>query len=340
MKIAGQTIANGDIPYLIAEVSCNHCGDIHKATELIKAAKEAGADAVKFQAYTPDTITLDLRTKDFLIHSGPWRGKSLYDLYKEAHTPFEWFPALFGMADHVGITMFASVFDKSSVDMLERLGCPAYKIASMEIVDIPLIKHAAATGKPLIVSTGMASEREVLQAIGATKRGNTAFLACVSNYDDRASGPELYRLGHLQGMCDISGLSDHTTGEVMATGAAAMGAAIIEKHLILDRSDPSPDAGFSSTPEEFAVMRSYVHEVWFSLVREGHLYDIEENSRIFRRSLYAVADIKKGERLTEENIRSIRPGYGMEPAMLPRILGKKAAIDIQRGDALRKDMLK
>lgn len=339
MKIAGREIANGRLPYLVAECSCNHCGDIHKATELIKAAKAAGADAVKFQAYTPDTITLNSDKPDFLIKSGPWKGRSLYDLYKEAHTPFEWFPALYGMADHVGITMFASVFDKSSVDMLERLGCPAYKIASMEIVDIPLIKYAASTGKPLIISTGMASDKEVLQALGASIRSNTAFLACVSNYSERYSGPELYRMKQLQSMCDIVGVSDHTLGNSIAVGATAMRAAIIEKHMIMDVIHPSHDAKFSITPEDFGEMKKAVHQVWLSNTRESTLHDTEEDSRIFRRSLYVVKDIKKGEKFTEANVRSIRPGWGMEPALLPRVIGRKACVDIPRGTALTRDMI-
>lgn len=340
MKIAGHTIANGRLPYLIAEISCNHCGSFEKALELINAAADAGADAVKFQAYTPDTITIDHHSQDFLIQSGPWKGKSLYDLYKEAHTPFDWFPDLFHRAETQRVAMFASVFDKSSVDMLEHLGCPAYKIASMEIVDIPLIKYAASTGKPLIISTGMASDKEVLQAIGASKRGNTAFLACVSNYNERRTGPELYRMKQLQEMCDIVGVSDHTLGDVIAIGATSMGAAIIEKHMVMDVNDPSHDAKFSITPYEFSEMRNAVHQAWNSISRESKLEDVEEDSRVFRRSLYVVKDIAKGEKLTEANVRSIRPGYGMEPALLPRILGRKATSAIQRGTALRKDMIK
>jgi len=341
MKINGREIANGLMPYLICEISCNHCGDIHKATELIKAAKKAGADAVKFQAYTPDTITIDHRGPDFLIKAGPWKGQSLYDLYKKAHTPFAWFPALYGMADHVGITMFASVFDKSSVDMLERIGCPAYKIASMEIVDTPLIRYAADTGKPLIISTGMASELEVGRAIHASRRNSTAFLACVSSYPAHPAHPELNRLRVLMNTTDISGISDHTVSDEMAIGATAMGAAIIEKHLILDSSEDSLDADFSLTPEEFKRMADAVSNVWMSTRPMGsEVHDPEEDSRIFRRSLYAVENIRKGEKLNESNVRSIRPGNGMPPAMLPKILGKRAAVDIQRGTAMSRELIK
>jgi pseudaminic acid synthase len=342
MKIAGVEVANGRLPYLIAEISCNHCGSLDKARELIAAAKAAGADAVKFQAYTPDTITIDHLSPDFLLRSGPWKGKSLYQLYKEAHTPFEWFPVLYEHADKVRIPLFASVFDKSSVDMLEKLGCPAYKIASMEIVDLPLIRYAAATGKPMIISTGMASDKEIVAATMASKRTNTAFLACVSNYPARDTDPELYRLRRLQEMCDIVGISDHTLGDHIAVGATALGASIIEKHFILDIMDESHDANFSLDPEAFSRMRDAVHNVWMSVSSgPSALVDVEEDSRVFRRSIYVVEDIKKGQLFTEQNIRSIRPGFGMEPAMLTRLVGRrKAAMDLTRGTALKKEMVK
>lgn len=340
MKIAGQEIGRGQRPYLIAEVSCNHCGDIHKATELIKAAKAAKADAVKFQAYEPDTITIDHDSDDFRIQTGPWKGRTLHDLYKEAHTPFAWFPALFGMADHVGITMFASVFDKTSVDMLERLGCPAYKIASMEIVDIPLIKYAAATGKPLIISTGMASEKEIMQAIGASKMRNTAFLACVSAYPSHPGDPGLARLKRLQDLCEVVGISDHTPSNEMAIGATALGAAIIEKHLKL-KDTTTLDEEFSLTPAQFKGMAWSAHQTWFSASGKKFLFDNEDDSRIFRRSLFVVKDIKRGQLLSEDNIRSIRPGKGLPPYLFPRLVGKKrAAIDIKRGTPLSKDLIK
>lgn len=340
MKIAGREIGRGNRPYLIAEVSCNHTGDIHKATELIKAAKASGADAVKFQAYEPDTITIDHDSDDFRIQTGPWAGQTLHQLYTKAHTPFAWFPALFGMADYVGITMFASVFDKSSVDMLERLGCPAYKIASMEIVDIPLIKYAASTGKPLIISTGMASDKEIMQAIGASKMRNTAFLSCISSYPSHPSDPGLMRLRRLQDMCEVVGISDHTKTDETAIGATALGAAIIEKHMKLP-GDITLDDEFSLTPKEFDDMRHHVFETWLSCNNPQPHMNIERDSRIFRRSLFVVQDIKKGQLLSEDNIRSIRPGYGMPPYLLPRLVGKKrAAVDIKRGTPLSKDLLK
>lgn len=340
MKIAGTEIGRGHRPFIVAEVSCNHNGDIHLATELIKAAKAAGADAVKFQAYEPDTITLDHNGDDFILKSGPWQGMTLYQLYKEAQTPFAWFPALFGMADHVGIPMFASVFDKSSIDMLERIGCPAYKIASMEIVDIPLIKYAAATGKPLIISTGMASEREIMQAIGASKMRNTVFLACVSSYPASVHDPELARLKRLQELCEVAGVSDHTITTEIAVAATALGAAVIEKHLMLPDTK-THDKDFSMTPDQFRDMVDAVHQTWNSAFGQWQKIELEEDTRPLRRSLYAVADIKKGELLSDDNVRSIRPGYGMPPYLLPRLIGKKrAAVDIPRGTALKKELLK
>ncbi len=339
MNINGREIGGNNPPYLISEISCNHCGDLDKAVALIQAAKNAGADAVKFQAYTPDTITLNYPGNDFLIKEGKWLGWTLYDLYKEAHTPFEWFPILYEEADKIELTMFASVFDRSSIDMLEHLGCPAYKIASMEIVDTPLIKYAASTKKPLIISTGMASRREIDAAYRAAGSRNVALLACVSAYPSLESEPSLRRLALLQSRYPLVGLSDHCLWHEIPVAATAMGAVMIEKHLCLDRDDPSQDATFSITPEDFREMCDHVNDIYESL-NDSDISENEMSSRQFRRSLYVTADIEKGEKFTPENIRSIRPGYGLDPARYPTILRRKAAVDIKAGTALTKEMIK
>ncbi len=340
MNINGREIGKNNPPYLIAEVSCNHCGSIDKAVELIHAAHNAGADAVKFQAYTPETITLNYSGSDFLIKEGLWQGWTMHDLYREAHTPFEWFPILYEEADRIGITMFASVFDRTSVDMLEHLGCPAYKIASMEIVDIPLIEYAAATGKSIILSTGMADEKEIATAFRAASRrapGNVAVLACVSSYPASTTEPALSRLAYLKDNYPRVGLSDHTEVHDIAIAATAMGTMMIEKHLIMAHDDPSQDASFSLVPEQFSEMRSHVDNIYASL----HSIPINEYSSYqFRRSLYVTADIAEGEKFTEDNIRSVRPGYGYDPAKYWWVLKKRAAVTIRAGTALRAEMIK
>jgi pseudaminic acid synthase len=339
MKIGDYEIANGNKPYLIAEISCNHGGSLHLACELIVLAKCAGADAVKFQAYTPETITLNIQKADFLIKSGPWQGWYLHDLYKDAHTPFEWFPRLYEVADEVGITLFASVFDPTSVDMLERLGCPAYKIASMEIVDIPLIRYAASTNKPLIISTGMASEHEIHQAMRAAHSyNNCAMLACVSSYPATLGESGLGRLKALRDIAYISGLSDHSLGDEVTIAATGMGAAIIEKHFCQSRDRLIHDAEFSMEPEEFLAMSNHIKWIHASLVNKE--YKSEEASRQFRRSLYAVENIGKGEWFTEKNVRSIRPGYGLPPVQIKWLMNHRAVVDIPRGTALKKEMVK
>ena len=335
MNIAGIDIANGLKPYLIAEASCNHCGNLQTALTLIEMAKNSGADAIKFQAYTPDTITINSAEDDFIIKDGLWAGQTLYQLYRQTQTPFEWFPKLYEKSDEVGIPLFASVFDRSSIEMLERLGCPAYKIASMEITDTNLIRYAATTGKPVIISTGMASEDEIVKAMRAAIRGNFAVLACVSSYPASIKDPALARLRSLQEYCDISGLSDHTLGHDLAIAATGMNAAIIEKHLCLSRQDPTQDALFSMEPREFKIMAQAISAVHTSLIDAPAP---EEAMQQFRRSIYAVKDIKKGFPLTEENIRSIRPGYGLPPRMMTSLLRRRAAVDIRKGTALTDGM--
>ena len=335
MRIGNQEIGNFLKPYVVAEVSCNHRGDLHSALELIEIARWAGADAVKFQAYTPDTITLDCKKPDFIIQDGLWKGKTLYELYKKTHTPFEWFPRLFKQAEKTGISIFASVFDKSSVDFLDRLGCPAFKIASMELIDTPLISHAAGTGKPIIISTGMGSQREISSAYAAVGLAPVAFLHCTSEYPQTVEWSDLHGIRKLRDVIrgDVPiGVSDHTPGNVVVPVAAtALGAALIEKHLKPMEASGSEDDEFSLNPEAFKAMVELVNCAHQACMQR----EFENNpSRQLRRSLYAVSDIKEGEPFTETNLRSIRPGYGLAPSHLSGLLGKKADKTYRKGDRI------
>lgn len=334
MLIDGKEVAGGLTPYIIAEASCNHGGYLDNAISLIEAAKYAGADAVKFQAYTPDTITLDCNKPDFLIQEGLWKGQTLYDLYTKTHTPFEWFPKLFKHAKKCGITIFASVFDNTSVDMLRKLDCPAYKIASMEITDIPLIRYAAQSNKPMIISTGMADFKEVRAALEACENENVAFLHCTSEYPGTVEWSDLSRMLLLKvflGQKAVVGVSDHTAGPmIVPISATALCAAIIEKHIRLDDVQ-TEDAEFSLKPDNFKLMvqcTKYANEA--IKLREF----VSNPSRQLRRSLYAVEEIRDGESFTESNVRSIRPGYGIAPKNLPKLIGKKAEQNYRRGDRI------
>ncbi len=335
MQIANRTIGNFLKPYVIAEVSCNHGGDLSTALELIEAARWAGASAVKFQAYTPDTITLDCRKPDFIIQDGLWKGKTLYDLYKKAHTPFEWFPKLFKEAEKVGIPIFASVFDRSSVEMLDGLGCPAFKIASMELVDTPLIAYAARRGKPLIISTGMGSKQDISEARKVAGNCPVAFLHCTSEYPQTVEWSDLGGINRLRSLLGDGipvGVSDHTPGNmIVAVAATAMGAAIIEKHLKPLASVGTEDDEFSLDPDMFKTMVELI-DTTYEAVQQREF--TANPSRQLRRSLYAVADIAEGEPFTETNVRSIRPGFGVAPKHLPRLLGKRADKAYRKGDRI------
>ena len=332
MEIEGVKIGVKHPPYVIAEVSCNHGGKLENAIKLIRLAKWAGASAVKTQCYEPQTITLDVNKPDFILQDGLWKGRTLWELYKTAHTPFKWHPDLYQAARDEGITIFSSVFDKSAVDYLEGLDCPAYKIASMEIVDIPLIQHTASTGKPMIISTGMASQQEILDAHEAAP--DSAFLHCMSEYPGTIETSnlggirDLYRL--LPG--SVVGLSDHSEGSLAAIAAVATGASIIEKHFGKLPGVKSEDDLFSMNAKEFASMVKQIKQTYAAMQPQA----LNGNpTRQVRRSLYAIADIKKGESFTELNIGSVRPGYGLPPKMLPVMLGRKAQHDYQKGDRLR-----
>jgi N-acetylneuraminate synthase len=343
IEIAGRRIGPGEPPYVIAEMSGNHNGVIARAFRLIEAAKEAGADAVKLQTYTADTITIDHGGPGFVIKGGLWDGRRLYDLYRDAHTPWEWHEALFAKCRDVGITVFSSPFDPTAVDLLERLGAPAYKIASFELIDTPLVRYAARIGKPLIMSTGMADAAEIADAVQAAQEagsGGFALLHCVSGYPTPVEEANLKRIPALAASYDCPiGLSDHTMGTEVAVAAVALGAALIEKHFTLARADGGPDAAFSLEPHELADLVKGVRSAYRALGRPdyGHASS-EQSNMVYRRSLYAVADIAAGEILTEANVRSIRPGYGLPPKHLPAILGRRAKRRIARGTPLSFDL--
>lgn len=344
VSIAGRPISAEHPPYLIAEMSGNHNGDIRRAFQLLEAAKAAGADAVKLQTYTADTITIDHDSGDFRINAGPWAGKTLYALYQEAHTPWEWHRELFAKARELGLTIFSSPFDETAVDFLEKLMVPAYKIASFEAVDLPLIRRVAATGKPLIISTGMANRDEIQEAVDAarsTGNDDIVLLHCVSGYPTPAAEANLRTLPEMAAGFDaVVGLSDHTMGTAVSIAAVALGACVIEKHFTLRRADGGPDATFSLEPEELAALTSGCLAAWEALGRTGFERKPSEMANVrFRRSLYVVKNIAAGERFTLQNIRSIRPGFGLPPKLLPQILGKRAAVSLRRGQALALDHL-
>lgn len=342
--VAGCPIGPEHPPFVIAELSGNHKGDLGRALALVEAAHAAGADAVKLQTYTADTITLDHDGPGFRIEGGLWAGRSLYDLYREAHTPWDWHPALFSRAEELGLPIFSAPFDPTAVAFLEELGCPAYKVASFEIVDLPLIGRIASTGKPMIISTGMADLGEIAEAVAAARTagaGPLALLHCVSGYPTPPDEAHLRTIPHLAAAFGtIAGLSDHTPGIAVAVAAVALGAPIIEKHLTLRRADGGPDAAFSLEPEEFAAMASACRTAWSALGAVSYGRTESERGNVqFRRSLYAVADIAAGEPLTERNVRSIRPGFGLPPKRLPELLGRRARVAISRGTPLSLDLV-
>lgn len=344
IKINGRPIGSNHPPYIIAELSGNHNGDIKKAFALIDAAVETGADAVKLQTYTADTLTIDCHRPEFQIKGGLWDGRSLYELYQEASTPWEWHDALFAYARKCGLHVFSSPFDPTAVDFLEKLDCPAFKIASFEIVDIPLIKKIATTNKPIIISTGVAGYAEIEEACHTAKASDAGFalLHCISDYPAR---PEQMRLRTIN-MLNVAfgvpvGLSDHTLGSAVAIAAIAQGACIIEKHMTLKRSDGGPDAAFSLEPDEFKQLVVDCQLAYTAL--RAPTYDrttIGDANAQYCRSLYAVAPIKTGEKFTSLNVRSIRPGYGLKPKYLPNILGRVAQRDIAFGEAMSWEMIR
>ncbi len=342
-KIKNKKIGGNNPVFIIAEMSANHLQKFDNAVKLIKAAKEAGADAIKLQTYTPDTITINCNNEYFQIKQGTlWDGQTLYELYKKAYTPWEWQPKLKEIAESEGLVFFSSVFDKTAVDFLEEINVPAYKIASFEITDIPLIEYVASKGKPIIISTGIATLSDIEEAINACKRmGNNqiALLKCVSAYPTPLEDVNLRTIPNLaETFKTVVGLSDHSLSISVPIASVAMGACIIEKHLTLDRKLGGPDAAFSLEPEEFKAMVKSVREVEKALGEVSYnLTEKMKKSREFSRSLFVVKDIKAGEVFTEENIRSIRPGYGLPPKYLKEILGKRATQDIKKGTPLKQE---
>jgi len=327
-------------PYVIAELSGNHNRILPRALKLMELAQTAGADAIKLQTYTADTMTIDHDSQDFQISGGLWDGRSLYELYTEAHTPWEWHKALFAKGAELGITVFSTPFDDTSVDFLEELNAPAYKIASFEAIDIPLIERVSQTGKPMIISTGMANLEEIEECVAAVQRGKCnelALLHCVSGYPTQ---PEESNLRTIQDLAQrfnvVIGLSDHTLTTATSIASIALGASIIEKHMTLRRKDGGPDAAFSLEPNELKELTEGCKIAWEALGRTGYERKAcEEQNAVFRRSLYIVEDIKVGDVLSAKNVRSIRPGYGLKPKYLPDVLGKYAKVDAKRGTPLQ-----
>jgi pseudaminic acid synthase len=340
----GRPVGAGQPPFVIAELSANHLGSLPRALAIIDAAADAGCDAVKLQTFTPAAMTLESSTGDFHIADGPWQGRSLWDLYDEAHTPWDWHPQLFARGAERGMVVFSSPFDEHAVEQLDRLGAPAFKIASFELIDLDLIACAARTGKPLIMSTGMASDAEIAEAIEtarASGAGGIALLHCVSGYPTPIEQTNLRRLDEIARHGVVVGISDHSPGAIVPIAAVARGASIVEKHLTLARADGGPDAGFSLEPAEMAEVVRGARLAW-SALGDGSAKrpEVEAGSRKFRRSLYATSDIAPGEQLTRGNVRSIRPGFGLPPRELPAVLGKHARIAIARGTPLAWELIR
>lgn len=335
--INGRRIASDTAPYIIAELSANHNGKLDTALKIIEEAHKAGADAIKLQTYTADTITLNSDAEDFQIHGGLWDGKTLYQLYQEAHMPWEWHQPLFDHAHKLGITIFSSPFDNTAVDLLEDLNAPAYKIASFEAVDLPLIKYVASTGKPMIISTGMADAEEIAEAIDAARAGGCtelAILHCVSGYPAPAADYNLRTIPDMmQRFGLVTGLSDHTLDNTTALTSVALGASIIEKHFTLNRSGGGPDDSFSLEPAELAALCRDSKTAWAALGQVDYGRKSSEQGNVkFRRSLYFVKNMSAGETLTSDSVRSLRPGYGLKPKELDRIIGKKLAKNVYFGE--------
>ncbi len=344
IEIAGRRIGADHPPFVICELSGNHNGSLERALAMVDAAADTGCDAIKIQTYTADTITMDVDRPEFRITGGLWDGRSLYELYQEAYTPYEWHAAIFERARARGVIIFSSPFDETAVDLLAGLDAPAYKIASFEAVDLPLIRYAAGKGRPLIISTGMANLTEIEAARDAALAGGApgvVLLHCVSSY------PATFADANVRTVADMAqrfgcpvGLSDHTPGTAASVAAVAMGASVIEKHFTLARADGGPDAAFSLEPAEFKALVDDTRAAWSALGRAHYdLLGSERGNVQFRRSLYVAADVKAGEPLTRANVRSIRPGNGLAPAHLDAVLGRKAVRDLTRGEPLAWDML-
>ena len=344
IKIDGRRIGPGEPVFIVAEMSANHHGRYEDALRILEAAREAGADAVKIQTYTPDTMTFPDDRPMFRAGKGTlWAGRNLYDLYREAATPWDWQPKLIDAAAKIGLTLFSTPFDETAVEFLEGMRVPAYKIASFELVDLPLIQRAARTGKPIILSTGMATLAEIKEAVGAAKKagaGGIVLLKCTSAYPAPLAEMNLRAIPRLARIFKVPvGLSDHTLEWTAPAAAVALGACLIEKHFTLSRDVPGPDSAFSLEPREFKAMVGNIRDVEKALgSADFSVGEQEGKSRQFRRSLFVVKDVKKGERYSPENVRSLRPADGLAPKFLPNVLGRRAARDIRAGTPLSRDM--
>tara|TARA_Y100000992_G_scaffold286015_1_gene237499 strand:+ start:4640 stop:5680 length:1041 start_codon:yes stop_codon:yes gene_type:complete len=339
ININGVDIGKGYKPYIVAEVSANHNGSIDKCKNLIRIAKEKGADAVKLQTYKPESLTVNSRLEDFLIKDGLWKGRNLYELYEEAHTPWEWFDELFSFASKNKITIFSSPFDKEAVDLLESLDCPAYKIASFEILDHELIRYAASKKKPIILSTGMADKEEIQEAIDVVKQTgneNIVILHCVSGYPSKPEDYNLRTVLEMQKSFGVDvGLSDHTISNNAAIASVALDICFIEKHFTLDKNGGGPDDSFSMEPQDLENLCLSVKEAYASLGKANFdLKEAEKNSLVFRRSLYFMKNLKKGHILSKDDVRCIRPGYGIKPKYINDIIGKKLKNDVSKHKAV------
>ncbi|MGE6147851.1 pseudaminic acid synthase [Aeromonas media] len=345
MTIADRKIGPAFSPYVIAEMSANHNGNLQAAFNIIEQAKKAGADALKIQTYRPDTITLNSNLPDFQIKDGLWSGRTLYELYEWAHTPWEWHTPLFEHARRVGITIFSSPFDPTAVDLLEDLNAPAYKIASFEAVDLPLIRYVAGTGKPMIISTGMANAEEIAEAIDAARAGGCkelAILHCVSGYPAPAEDYNLRTLLDMQQRFGlVTGLSDHTLDNTTAIASVALGASIIEKHFTLDRNGGGPDDSFSLEPTELQQLCTGAKTAWSALGKVDYSRKTSEVGNVkFRRSLYFVKDLQVGETITADAVRSVRPGFGLAPKYLSDVIGKTVTQPILVNTPVNRDVFK
>lgn len=340
ISIAGRKIGTDEPPYIIAELSANHNGRFETAIKIIDEAKRAGADAVKLQTYTADTITLDCDSKDFQISGGLWDGRTLYELYQEAHMPWEWHEPLFEYARKIGITIFSSPFDTTAVDLLESLNAPAYKIASFEAIDLPLIKYVASTGKPMIISTGMADAEEIQEAVDAARDGGCkelAILHCVSGYPAPAADYNLRTIPDMmRNFGLVTGLSDHTLDNTTAITSVALGASIIEKHFTLDRSGGGPDDSFSLEPVELVALCRDSKTAWAALGKVDYgRKSSEQGNAQFRRSLYFVKALQANDIVTEDSVKSVRPGFGIPPKYMSKIIGGRVRVGVNKNTPVR-----
>ena len=343
-KIKNREIDTSSPPYIIAELSANHNGSLERAKESIKIASECGVDAVKIQTYSANTMTINCDRSDFIVKGGLWDGYKLYDLYNQAQTPFEWHAELYRYANEIGITLFSTPFDETAVDLLESLNTPAYKIASFELTDLPLISYVAKKGKPMLMSTGMATEDEISEALEAARSNGCNSLLlfhCISSYPAPIEQANLRQIINLKNTFGVSvGLSDHTMGNSTAVTAVALGACAIEKHFTISRNDKGPDSEFSVEPDELKVLVNDTQNAWKSLGNEGFTRpEAELGSKVFRRSIYFVSDIKAGEKIKKSDIRRIRPGFGLPPKHFDKLIGKTLIKDAKTGDAVNWEMI-